>query len=60
MPHKNTLLYNILYKTLTGAKPFRIRFNKVDGFIRIYDETRYLVLLGGEKYDFTLSHRSKK
>ena len=60
MPLKNTLLYNILYKTLTGAKPFRIRFNKVDGFIRIYDGTRYLVLLGGEKYDFTLTHRSKK
>ena len=28
-----------------------IRFNKIDEFIRIYDETGYLVLLGSEKYD---------
>ena len=48
----NILVYDISYKTLIGAKPLRIRPNKVDGFIRVYDETRYLVLLGGEKYDF--------
>ena len=30
----------------------RIRFEKMDGFIRFYDGTRYLVLLGSEKYDF--------
>ena len=29
----------------------RIRFNKIDGFIRIYDETRYLILFGTKKYD---------
>ena len=29
----------------------RIRFDKVDGIIRIYDRTRYLVLFGAEKYD---------
>ena len=28
--------------------PLRIRFNKIDGFIRVYDETRYLVLFGTE------------
>ena len=33
------------------AKPFRIRFDKVDGFIKIYDGTRYLVLFGPERYD---------
>ena len=49
---ENILVYDISYKTLIGAKPLRIRPNKVDGFIRVYDETRYLVLLGGEKYDF--------
>ena len=27
---------NISDKTLIGAKPLRIRFDKVDGFIRIY------------------------
>ena len=29
----------------------RNRFNKIDGFIRIYDGTRYLIFLGSEKYD---------
>ena len=28
-----------------------IRFNKIDGFIRAYDGTRYLVLFRSEKYD---------
>ena len=37
---------------MIGAKPVGIPFDKIDGFIRIYDGTRYLVLLGGEKYDF--------
>ena len=45
------LIDDITYKTLTGAKPLRIRFNKVKGFIRVYDGTRYLVLFGPEKYD---------
>ena len=39
------------YKTFIGAKPLRIRFNKVDGFIRAYNGTRYLVLFCHEKYD---------
>ena len=29
----------------------RIRFDKIDGFIRVYDGTKYLVLFGPEKYD---------
>ena len=37
---------------MIGAKPLRIRFNKVDGFIRVYYGTIYLVLFGGEKCDF--------
>ena len=28
----------------------RIRFDKIDAFIIVYDGTRYLVLLGPEKY----------
>ena len=36
---------------MIGAKPLNIRFDKVDGSIAVYD-TRYLVLFGGEKYDF--------
>ena len=37
---------------MIDAKPLRIRFSKVDGFIRVYDGSRYLVLLGSEKYHF--------
>ena len=49
---ENTLVYNILYTTLIGPKPLHIRFDKIDGFIRVYDGTRYLVLFGGKKCDF--------
>ena len=41
---KNVLIYDISYKTSTGAKPLRIRFNKIDGFIKIHDKIRHLVL----------------
>ena len=34
-----------------GTKPLRIRFDKIDGFIKIYDGTRYLVSFGPERYD---------
>ena len=35
------MVYDISYKTLIGAKPFSIRFNKIVVFIRVYDdETR--------------------
>ena len=33
------------------VKSLRIRFDKIDGFLRVYDGTRYLVLFGAEKYD---------
>ena len=45
------MIYDISYKTLTDPKPLRIRFFKIDGIIRIYDGTRYLTLLGSEKYE---------
>ena len=35
--HENILICNILYKNLIDSKPLRIRFDKTDGFIRIYD-----------------------
>ena len=44
------MIYDILYKTLIGPKPFRIRFNKIDEFIRIYDGTKYLILFGSKTY----------
>ena len=34
-----------------GAKPFRIWFEKIDGFIKIYDGTRCLVLFASERYN---------
>ena len=33
------------------AKPLRITYDKIDGFIRVYDGTRYLVSFRSEKYD---------
>ena len=47
--YQNTLIYGISYKTLISTKTFRIRFDKVDVLIRVYDGTRYLVLIGSEK-----------
>ena len=45
------LVYNISYKSLIDSKPLPIWFDKIDGFIRFYDGTRYLVFFGSEKYD---------
>ena len=45
----NILIYGISCKTLIDAKQLRIRLNKVDGFIRVYDGTKYLVLFGSWK-----------
>ena len=50
-PYENSLVYNIPYKSVTGAKPLGIRFNKVNGFVRIYAGTRYLVSFEPEKHD---------
>ena len=36
---ENILIYNISYKTLTGTKPPRMRFDKVHGLIRVSDGT---------------------
>ena len=49
--YENVLVYDISYKTLFGEKPLYIRFVKVNGFIRVYDRTRYLVLFSLEKYN---------
>ena len=34
-----------------GAKPLHIRLDRIDGLLKIYDGTRYLVLFGSERYD---------
>ena len=50
---ENILIYDISYKTFMGGKPLRIWFEKIDGFIKIYDGIRYLVLFGSKRYDAT-------
>ena len=47
---ENILVYNISNKNLI-ANPLRIRFDKIDGFIRTYDGTKSLVSYGSKKYD---------
>ena len=49
--HKNILICDISYKTSAGSKSLRIRFDKVDGFIKIHDKFRYLVLFDYGYYD---------
>ena len=34
---ENILIYDIWYKIFMGAKPLRIRFDEIDGFIKIHD-----------------------
>ena len=48
--NENILVYNIPYKNLIDSNLLSIRFYKINGFIRIYDGNRYLVLFGSEKY----------
>ena len=42
--NENILIYIISYKISTGVKPFRLRYDKTDGFIKIRDKIRYIVL----------------
>ena len=52
--HGNIFNYDISYKTYDmtfhSSKPLRIRFDEIDGFIKIFDDIRYLVLLSYEIY----------
>ena len=48
--YKFFFIFGISCKNLIDSKPLRIRLNKLDGFIRIYDGTRYLTSLGSEIY----------
>ena len=45
------MIFDISYKTLINLKTLKIRFDKIDGFIWIYDGTRYLTLFASEKHD---------
>ena len=46
------LVYNFSHKVLFNFKSLRFRFDKIDAFIRVYDGTTYLVLLGSDKSYF--------
>ena len=43
--------YVASYKILIFAKPLRIMFDIVDGFIRDYNGTKYLAIFSSEKYN---------
>ena len=49
--HEVILIYHISYKTWIDSKPLHIGFDEIDGFIRVYDGTRHLTLLGSEEYE---------
>ena len=49
---ENISIYGISYKTFMDSNSLHIVFDKVDGFIKVYDETRYLV---SQKHGFTYS-----
>ena len=42
--NENILIYDISHKTSTDAQPFRIRFDEIDGFIKIYNKIRCSLL----------------
>ena len=48
--HGNTLIYDVWNEIFMGAKPLRIWFEKLDGFIKLCNGTIYLVLFGPERY----------
>ena len=48
--YKNILIYNISYKSFMGSTPTRIRFEKLDVFIKTYFEIRYLVILDHSQF----------
>ena len=39
------------HTTFIGVKPSCSRFDKINGFIRVYDGTKYLVVFNLEKYN---------
>ena len=49
--YENILIYGISYKPFMGAKPLRIWFEKIDGFIKTSDRIRYLILFVLERYN---------
>ena len=53
---ENILVYEIWYKTFIDSKPLRIRFDEIDRFIKMYDETRFSYCLVLKNTIFFSSH----
>ena len=49
--HENILIHGISYKSIIVSYFFRIRLDKINGIIIIYDKTRYLTLFSSEKFN---------
>ena len=47
--YRNILIYDISYKTFMGEKKSGFKFEKVDGFIKVYDGARHLMLFIPER-----------
>ena len=45
------IIWKYFVQALIGAKLLRISFDRVNGFIRVYDRNRYLLLFGPKKFD---------
>ena len=43
-PYENILIYDTSYKYLISPKPLNIRFEEIDGFAKVCNRTRDLVL----------------
>ena len=48
--YENILIYGISYKHFMRANLLCIRLDKVDGIIKVYVETKFLVLFGPERF----------
>ena len=46
--NENIFIFDFTYQTFVAASSLHIRFHKIEGFIRVYDRSRYLVLFKPE------------
>ena len=42
---ENTLIYEVSYKTFMREKPLRIRYDKIDGLIKVCDGIRWNLVI---------------
>ena len=46
--NENIFIFDFTYQAFVAARSLHIRFHKIEGFIRVYDRSRYLVLFEPE------------